>query len=137
MLAGGHGRGGPGLILERPLLDGAVNLTEVVDARILLRSGAGADEVRDGDGGQEADDSHHDHDFDECEALLAITIDLHVFLSFWLLTCGVSQAVGGYYDCIVAHRLPTAHRNSYLATVVPSGLKAHLTAYSLLVAYQG
>ena len=52
------------LVFQRPLLDCSINLAEVVDARILLRGGAGLDEVGNRDRCQEADDGHHDHDFD-------------------------------------------------------------------------
>jgi len=39
------------VVFERPLLDSAVNLPEVVDAGILLRGGARSNEVGDGDRG--------------------------------------------------------------------------------------
>ena len=67
-------------VFEQRLLLGAVNEAQVVDARIRLRRLAGADEVRDGDRGEEADDGHHDHDFNEREARLATGVDLHTDL---------------------------------------------------------
>src|ERR1017187_2194359 len=41
----GDGCGGAHLVLQRPLLGRAVNLTQVVDAGVLLRLSPGADEV--------------------------------------------------------------------------------------------
>jgi len=50
------------------LLLGTVNLTKVVDTGVLLGRAAGANEVRDRDGGQHTDDGNHDHNFQEREA---------------------------------------------------------------------
>jgi len=58
-------------VFQRPLLDRTVDQAEVVDARIFASGFTSFDEVRDGDRGQETDDSHHDHDFNEREARLA------------------------------------------------------------------
>ena len=70
--------GGGGLMLfQSPLLLGPVNHTQVVDASVLLRRCAGADEVRNGDGGQQADDRDHDHDFNQGEARLASNFIFH------------------------------------------------------------
>ena len=68
--------------LERPLLLGAVNLAEVVDAGVLLSRVARPDEVRDRDGGQQADDGDHDHDFHEGEATATRGIEFHTVLAF-------------------------------------------------------
>ena len=59
------------------MLLGAVNLAEVVDAGVLLGGVAGPNEVRDGDGRQEANDGHHDHDFYEREARFIAGVDFH------------------------------------------------------------
>jgi len=59
------------LVFQRPLLLGGINLAEIVDAAVLLGRIARPDEVGDGDGGQQADDGHNDHDFDERKARLA------------------------------------------------------------------
>ena len=59
------------LVFQRPLLFGTINLAEVVDAGVFLCRIAGANEVRDRDGGQQTDDGNHDHDFHEREAGLA------------------------------------------------------------------
>ena len=61
-------RAGRLLVLERPLLLGAVKLAQVVDARIRLGRGARFDEVRNGDCSEEANDGHDDHDFNQGEA---------------------------------------------------------------------
>ena len=72
-----------GLAFERPGLFGAVNLTEIVDARVLLGLQTGANEVGDGDGREQPDDGDDDHDFDEREARGAESLILHIrmFLS--------------------------------------------------------
>lgn len=57
-------------IFQGVLLDRAIDLAKVIDARVFLRSDARADEVWDRDGGQQPDDGNHDHDFDEREARL-------------------------------------------------------------------
>ena len=56
------------LVFQRPLLLGAIHLAEVVDAGVFLCRIAGANKVRDRDGGQQTDDGNHDHDFHEREA---------------------------------------------------------------------
>ena len=58
-------------VFQRPLLDGAVDQAEVVNASILASRFTSFDEVRDGNRGQETDDCNHDHDFNEREARLA------------------------------------------------------------------
>lgn len=60
-------RAGFDFLFKSPLFLRAVNLAEVVDASIALGSAAGFDEVGDRDGGEQADDRHNDHDFNECE----------------------------------------------------------------------
>src|SRR4051794_28891235 len=54
--------------LQRPLLLGAVNLAQVIDAGVLLGSGTSFHKVGDRDGGQQSDDCNHDHDFNKREA---------------------------------------------------------------------
>ena len=56
--------------VQRPPLDRGINQAEVIDAGIRLRGGAGLDEVGDRDRGQQADNSHDDHDLDERETCL-------------------------------------------------------------------
>ena len=55
-------------VFQRPLLDRTVDQAQVVDARIFAGCFTSLDEVRDRNRGQETDDCHHDHDFDEREA---------------------------------------------------------------------
>jgi len=62
---------------ERPLLLGTINLTEVVDASIHLGGRARLHEVGNRDRSQEADDGHHDHDFNEREARVLVVTNLH------------------------------------------------------------
>ena len=75
----GPGQRWRGLGFQGPLLLGTVDLAQVVDAGVLLRGRAGAHEVGDGDGGQQADDGHHDHDFHQREARLFDGIEFHSF----------------------------------------------------------
>ena len=49
----------------------AVHLLEVGNAGGLLAGGPRLHEVRDGDGGQEADDCDHNHDFNQGETAIA------------------------------------------------------------------
>ena len=86
------------VVFERPLLDSCINLAEVVDARIRLGGGTSANEVRNRDRSEEADDGHHYHDFNEGETGFAGCIDLHSFY-FCCLLCGVNTAAGGLYNC--------------------------------------
>jgi hypothetical protein len=74
----GGGGVGAGLAFERPGLFGAVDLAEIVDARILLRLQAGADEIGNGDGREQPDDGNDDHDLDEREARGAESLVLHI-----------------------------------------------------------
>ena len=65
---GQHGNGvGRGFVFQGPGLLRTVDLAEVVYARTFLGLQAGAHEIRDGDGRQNADDGDDDHDFDEGE----------------------------------------------------------------------
>ena len=72
------------LVFQRPLLLGAVNQTQIVDAGVLLRGRARAHEVGNGDRGQQTDDGHHNHDFNERKARLAIYFSLHTYVSFFI-----------------------------------------------------
>ena len=83
--------GGCGILLEleRPLLDRTINLTEIVDTGILLRGGAGFDEVGDRDRCEQADDGHYDHDFNQREAGFIGRIDLHT-IYYLFSACGVN-----------------------------------------------
>ena len=64
--------------LQRPLLSGAVDLSQVIDASVHLRGGARPNEVRNRDRGQQTDDGDHDHDFHEREARFLICSALHL-----------------------------------------------------------
>jgi hypothetical protein len=56
------------LLLQRPRRLCSIKLLEVGDAGVLLAGGAGLHEVRNGNSRQEADDGHHDHDFNQGKA---------------------------------------------------------------------
>ena len=58
-------------LFQRPLVGRRVKLAEVINACILLRSGASLHEVRNSDCRQQANDGHDNHDFDEREARFA------------------------------------------------------------------
>jgi len=53
---------------QSPLIHCGINLAEVVDASIRLGGCPRFHKVRNGDGRQEADDGHDDHDFHQGEA---------------------------------------------------------------------
>ena len=55
------------LVFQCPGLDRAINLAQVVDAGVFLRLRAGADEVGNGNRGQQANDGDDDHDFHQRE----------------------------------------------------------------------
>src|SRR5262249_10765294 len=65
------------LVFQRVLLDGAVDLAQVINASVLLRGRTSADEIRDGDRRQQTDDRNHDHNFNQREARLAGGSDFH------------------------------------------------------------
>ena len=82
-----RGRNASGLIgFQRPLLLRTVNLAKVVDTGIGLGRLTSANEVRNRDRSEEADDGHNDHDFNEGETGFAGCIDLH---STYLFCCAV------------------------------------------------
>ena len=62
----------------------AKDLPQVFDTSILLAVGACLDEVWNGDGGEQSNDCHHDHDFDERKAAAATEFNLHT-LAFSLI----------------------------------------------------
>ena len=64
-------------VFQRPLLDRTVDQAEVIDTSIFASRFASFDEVRDGDRSEEADDGHHDHDFNERKARLARGLNFH------------------------------------------------------------
>jgi len=81
----GRDRGAARLALfQRPLLLGAINQAQIVDARIHLRGRARAHEVGYGDGGQQTDNRDDDHNFNEGETCLAADFIFHktFFLSY-------------------------------------------------------
>ena len=61
---------------------GVVNLLEVGDAGVLLGLFTRLDEVRDSDGGQDAENRDHDHNLNQSETL---AVDFHS-LFLWLVT---------------------------------------------------
>jgi len=68
------------IIFESPLLDGTINQTEIVDAGIFAGSFASFNEIGDGNPGQETNDCHNDHDFNESEARFAIELNFHTIM---------------------------------------------------------
>ena len=80
--------GRPSLLafFQRPLLGGAVNLPQVVDAGIGLRGGTSLHEVGNGDCRQQADNGHDNHDFHQGEARLAGGLGIfHILFLFSLI----------------------------------------------------
>ncbi len=70
------------MLLQRPLLTSGIDQAQIVDTGVHLRGRAGAHEVGDGDGGQQTDDRHDDHDFYEGEPTFLGICLFHNFLSF-------------------------------------------------------
>ncbi len=89
---------GSRLGFQCPLLDSAINLAQVVDAGILLRGGAGPNEVRNGNRRQKADDGHDDHDFHQGEPGFARGVDLHIVLLTFLSLRREPEQRAGYYN---------------------------------------
>ena len=85
-----------GSAFQSPLLDGAINLTEVVDAHVLLRSRTRLQEVGNRDRSQEADNGHHNHDFHQRETHFAGRFDFHTV--FHSALGGVNTRQVGYHD---------------------------------------
>ena len=78
--------GSRGLLgFQCPLLLGTVDLTQVVDASVGLRGGAGLHEVRNRNRRQQTDDGYNDHDFYQGETRFHRCSNLHVFFTFPLL----------------------------------------------------
>ena len=66
---------------KRPLFLRAVDLAKVVNAGVLLCGRARFHEVRNRDRSEEADDGHHDHDFNQREAGFPIGfVNVHTVL---------------------------------------------------------
>ena len=57
-----------------------INVLTIDAAYLLARSLDGFDQVGDGDGGQQADDGYHDHDFDEGETALSFSLHSSVLV---------------------------------------------------------
>ena|GEM_PF-4965301 len=94
------------VVLQRPLLDGSRDLAQVVNAGIRLRSGACPHKVRDGNGGQQADDGHHDHDFHQGERTRAtIGFQFHSCAAFLFHAARTGQPAG----CIPSGRFCSLH----------------------------
>ena len=55
-------------VLQGPLLGGVINLPQVIDTGLGLGLGARAHDVGHGDHSEEADEGHHEHDFDQRES---------------------------------------------------------------------
>jgi len=65
------------IIFQRPLLDGSVNQTEIIDARAFAGVFAGFDEIGDGDAGKEADNRNHNHNFNERKSRFSRELNIH------------------------------------------------------------
>ena len=101
-----------------PVGFGTLNLLEVGNAGIGLGGRARTHKVGNRDRSQEADDGHHDHDFNEGEAGLTERINLHN--CFCLSLAARTKTVGGLFVLLhIVHRLPTANRNPPLAAEMP------------------
>ena len=118
-VAGNRRSRGVGFVFQSPFLLGAVDLAEVVDARVLLRGRAGMHEVRDRDSGEEADNCDDNHDFNQGETGFARGVAFHT-ITFSFLR-GVNEATGGLlYDYEISFtELPIANRTWDKAAQMP------------------
>lgn len=71
------------LHIERPLLNCAIELPQILDARVLARGVAGFGEVGNRNGRQQTDDGDYNHDFHQRETPLSGTLNDHT-LTFLL-----------------------------------------------------
>jgi len=72
-----------GTVFQGPLVGRRVNLTEVVNASIGLRGGAGFHKVRNRDRRQQTDDGDNNHDFHQCETSFT-EVFCHFHFAFFL-----------------------------------------------------
>ena len=75
-------------VIQCPLLRGPVDLSQVVDAGVVLRRGARADPTGHGDRGQQTNEGDNDHDFHQGEPLDSQLAAFH--FDFTFLSCGVN-----------------------------------------------
>src|SRR5437667_4615454 len=79
------------LLFERPLLDRAVHLAQVVDAGVHLRGGARLDEVGEGGRSTRVDASHITHTYDERCTRIAGGSVLHTVFCLSILRLELSD----------------------------------------------
>jgi hypothetical protein len=82
-------------LFQSPLLLGRINQAKVIDAGVLLRGGAGAHEVGNGDGREQTDNRNHDHNFNERKPRLAGSFVFHIYFLIFLID-GVNVTAGGF-----------------------------------------
>ena len=93
------------LRFQGPRLHGTINLLEVGDTGALLAVFSSLDEVRDSDRSQQANDGHHDHNFNQREPGLPGHVNFH-FLIFlfrgrerWWRAVNTSTFCTTFTDC--------------------------------------
>jgi hypothetical protein len=94
---------------QGPLLFGCVNDAEVIDAGIGLRGLTGFHEVGNRDRSQEANDGHHDHDFNQRESRPGIVPSR--FHSFAFSFYGGTQQQADLYDDCFCSNIACRNRN--------------------------
>jgi len=104
------------MLFQGPLLLGAVYQAQIIDAGIHLRSRARAHEIRNGDGGKEADDRHHDHYFHEGESP-----PLCSFLFHGSLSVPRCERDKGRIIITNVHVLPFAYRSTLFHVRISKG----------------
>ena len=96
--------------LQSKLIGRRVNLAEVIDASVGLRGGARFYEVRNGNGREQADDGHHDHDFHEREAcfphLFSLFHCICITFFFIFVVEQSAQPAGLIYDYMITFCCP-------------------------------
>ena len=74
------GSAGGFAVFKGEFIGGRINLAQVVDTSIGLRGGTSLHEVRNRDGGQQTDDGHNDHDFNQGETRLTdVLVSFHLY----------------------------------------------------------
>jgi len=102
-------RGARLAFFQGPLLLGRIDQAQVVDTRILLRGGAGPNEVGNGDGRQKPNDGNHYHDFHQREGPFASSFHFHTIAFFERR----EPAKSGLLLRLIVHFIAFCHRIPY------------------------
>ena len=105
-----NGVAGGFMLLQRKLAFRRIDLAEIVDAAIGLRSGTGFHEVRNRNCRQQTDDGHDNHDFHQCETSFT-DLDLFFYLFFLFIFLFISS--NEPKECLLLHNLDTTQATTH------------------------